>query len=85
MSSKGTGEASIVIKSGIDKFTRERFNLQDIPSELSICIKGPVPHDFRGRQDNSFVREEIRIVCTRLGEYFAIISFAVLHNDSMLG
>eukprot|EP01084_Bolivina_argentea_P256562 432003_1 len=74
-SSKGMGEASIVSKSGMDKFTRERFNLQDIPSELSLRIKGPVPREFRGRQDSSFVREEIKIVHTRLGECFAIISW----------
>ncbi len=73
--SKGTGEASIVIKSGINQRTRERFNLQDIPSELSLRINGPVPREFRRWKDSSFVREEIKIVRTRLGEYFAIISW----------
>ncbi len=83
-SNKGKGMASI-IKSGMDKFTRERFNLQDIPSELSLRIKGPVPREFRGRQDGSFVREEIKTVRTRLGEYFTIISFAVQQEAKMTG
>ncbi len=36
--SKGMGEASIVIKSGIDQHTRERFNLQGIPNELHLQL-----------------------------------------------
>ena len=74
---KGSGEAFISINTGLDNKTRERFYLSDIGKVMHLRIKGPVPREFRGRQDAKTKREDIRIVRTRQGEYFAVVQFVV--------
>ena len=42
--------------------------------EMRLRIKGKVPAILRGRVDQKSVRKEIKIIRTRLGEYFAVVS-----------
>ena len=71
---KGKGEASISILPGLNKEQRGEWGLG---REEKLRIKGPVPREFRGRRDEAFLREEIKILRTRLGDYYAVVSFVV--------
>ncbi|CAN0012895.1 unnamed protein product [Laminaria digitata] len=46
-------------------------------SQLVLQTKGKVPREFRDRNDASSVRKEIKITRTRLGEYYANVTFKV--------
>ncbi|CAN0404696.1 unnamed protein product [Laminaria digitata] len=46
-------------------------------SQLVLKIKGKVPREFSDRNDTSSVRKGIKITRTRLGEYYANVTFEV--------
>ena len=61
------------------------INIPYMGSQLVLKIKGKVPKEFRGRNDTSSVRKEIKITWTRLGEYYANVTFEVQQTCKFYG